>query len=158
MKRYFDLWRDVIEENITFGELYNPKDEHFCFTLEDAIRPYGIKVYGETCIPETGFDFSYYLRIRNSPKYGKVVAIFTDFDGNDTYTLNNGGISFTQILGHGGNKTYDTKGCPLVNKNRDSKANNAWGSMKDEFVEEVEKYLNKGFDTRLRVHNKGRYE
>lgn len=131
----------------------HPSGHHFGFVLEDTVRGHSIKVKDETAIPETQGDDSYFMRVRISPKYGKVVVIFTEQEGPDLFVLNYGGVRFTQILAHGGNNEEHTSGCILVNHNRDIDKMKAWGKMQQEYVEEVEKLQKEGYDVRLQVTN-----
>ena len=152
-KAIFHLKRDHYRGDTTLGNLFDPCNDHFCYVLEDVVRGFGIKDKGNTAIPATADDMTYFMRIRESPKYGKVVVIFTENPSPDYYELRNGGIMFSQILAHGGNDAEDTEGCILVNRNRDVSKMNAWGSMKEEIAAEVERLTDEGYDVRLRVTN-----
>lgn len=132
----FKLYRDYFSFDTTLGEMFDPEGDHFCYTLEDVVRGYGEKIFGKTAIPYGKYE----MEIRTSPKYGEVVVIFTR-KTKDSYFLENNGISFEMILGHGGNDHEDTHGCVLVNRTRDVKKFTAWGSMKKEFVTIVRKYM-----------------
>ena len=151
-KAIFHLKRDIHRGDTTLGLLLDPEQKHFCYTLEDTARPFGVKDQDRTAIPETKEDDTYFLSVRTSKKYGKVVVVFTEQSG-DLYTLAYGGVSFTQILLHGGNDPEDTSGCILANKNRDVEKMEAYGSMKNQILNVVERYLGEGFDTRLKVTN-----
>jgi hypothetical protein len=136
----------------TIGELLDPNCNHFSWTLEDTVRAYGIKAYGDTAIPATKDDFTYYLRVMESPKYGKVATIYTHLE-NGVPVVDYGGIRFTYIRSHGGNSEKDTHGCLLVAANKNIKNLTIQGSMKEEFSEEVQRLTDEGFDCRLRVTN-----
>jgi len=151
-KAIFHLERDFYQELTTLGEMLTPDAEHFGHTLEDVVRPYGIKDKHYTAIPETQGDDTYMIDIRQSPKYGEVAVVYTSKEG-DKYILEYGGIRFEYILVHGGNKHENTSGCILTAKNRNDKNRTIQGSLKKEFVAEVKKWKAKGFDTRLRVTN-----
>jgi len=121
---------------------------HFGYSLEDIQRK--VKIPKQTAIP-CGL---YNLEIRTSPKYGKVVVIFTrkeTIEGYDWYYLEMAGMAFTMVLGHGGNTHLDTDGCVLVNAKRDVKTFKANGSLKDKWALEVEELINKGDTVFLRV-------
>ena len=152
-KAIFNLKRDTYRGDTTLGVLYDPCNDHYSYVLEDVVRPFGVKDKANTAIPCTQEDDTYFMRVRTSPKYGKVVVIFTHNPSEDYYELNAGGISFSQILAHGGNDAEDTEGCILVNKERNTKNMTAWGSMKVDIAEEVERLTNEGYDVRLRVTN-----
>lgn len=151
-KAIFHLKRDKYSEDVTLGDMKHPNGDHFCFVLEDTVRGYGIKVFGKTAIPETTGDTLYKLGIRESPKYGEVVVVYTE-ENDGMYHLKHGGISFQMILCHGGNDEDDTMGCLLVNRFRDTKKMSAWGSMKTDIVDEVKKLQAEGKDVRLKITN-----
>ena len=151
-KAIFHLKRDHYRNNRTLGIMYSPNGEKYCYVLEDTVRGYGIKDKGNTAIPATEGDKTYFLRVRQSPKYGKVVVVFTE-QCDDLYTLRGGGIEFNQILCHGGNDEHDTMGCLLVNKNRSIRDMSAWKSMKAEMVVFVETLLEDDYDVRLKITN-----
>lgn len=152
----FHLKRDMLNEDSTLGAMLTPDDNRFGWTLEDEVRPYGEKVWGETAIPATEGDFSYKIDLHYSQKYKHVVVIYTrkvEHDGWTEYFLEYGGISFSMIYVHGGNDDEDTNGCVLLSRNRNSKAETIQGTLKKEFYTEVKKWKDKGYDTRLRVTN-----
>lgn len=148
----FHLKRNNYQELTTFGEMLKPDGTRFGHTLEDVVRPQGIKDKNFTAIPETLGDFTYMIGIRTSPKYGKVAVIYTEKNGGE-YVLEYGGIRFTYVLVHGGNDHGDTSACVLLARTRNTKARTIQGSLKKEFANEVEDLQAEGFDVRLRVTN-----
>lgn len=85
----------------TIGE-FDIDGAPFCYTLEDVVRPAGVKVKGETAIPAGRY------RVRNtySPKFRRVMPQIMEvpmFDG---------------IRIHGGNSSADTEGCLLLGMHR----------------------------------------
>lgn len=149
---------DSKKRETTLGKMYHPDGGIFGFVLEDVVRPYGVKRKTSTAIPETTGDFTYSMGIRNSPRYGEVVVIYTHIetrDGVKVYVLDHGGIRFEYILCHGGNHAEHTEGCLLVNSNRDAKDGvmSAWGSMKSDILEEVKFLESQGYECKLRVTN-----
>jgi hypothetical protein len=64
-----------------------------CFTLEDVVRPGGVKVYGETAIPPGAFN----VVVTKSQRFQR------DLDG---------------IRIHPGNDAADTDGCILVGRTK----------------------------------------
>lgn len=101
------LTRHRYTATATFGRLY--VDGVFqCFTLEDTVRPTGIKVKNDTAIPAGEYKVSHYV----SPRFKRVLPIiYTEDDG---VTLKSNGIEFRYTLFHSGNKIEDTSGCVLV--------------------------------------------
>ena len=137
MKKFIVQKRDYLE-NCTVSEVYLPDNaERFCYSLEDVARPHGVKVYGETCIPEgvyrvTGTHSNRFnkrmLQIFNRPQ-DKVVQLF--------------GVIFVGVRIHGGNTIEDTLGCPLYayNYNDDMRV---WGRASDELLTWVDNEENLG--------------
>ena len=104
--------RDSFSTQTTLGKL-DIDGEHFCETLEDTVRPVGIKVYGETAIPS---DIYMSVGIHYSNKFKREVLILsTEEDG---VTIKHEGVEFGYVYLHGGNKHNNTLGCPLVAHNR----------------------------------------
>lgn len=87
----------------TLGLLYLD-DKLFCHTLEDKVRPDGVKVYGETAIPEGSYELSI------EPFRG---------DENKMYPLVHNVPMFTGVCMHGGNVPEDTLGCILLGFDKD---------------------------------------
>jgi hypothetical protein len=82
----------------------------FCWTLEDAIRPPGVKVHGQTCIPPG----RYRLRFVMSARFGP-----------DTLSLDDVPM-FQYIRIHAGNAIDDTDGCILVGDKRSESRIKPW--------------------------------
>ena len=112
--------RIAYEMRSTLGEVYLPvpfSGKPFCFTLEDTVRAFGIKVLKETAIPA----HKYKVGIRTSPKYGEVLVLYDRIEqrGKETvYIIENNGVYFEYVLCHGGNDISHTEGCILTAKNR----------------------------------------
>lgn len=94
------LERFLIGEKATIGRLLID-GEKFCYTLEDQIRPKGVKVYGQTAIPEG----RYQVTMTWSPRFKLVLPLVNDVPG------------FEGIRIHSGNTADDTEGCILVGYN-----------------------------------------
>ena len=77
----------------------------FCYTLEDEKRTDGVKVYGNTCIP----DGRYFFEVTLSNRFKRKMILIKDVP------------MFSGIRMHGGNDSGDTLGCPLVCFNTDYK-------------------------------------
>ena len=89
----------------TVGSLFRKVDGKwlwFAYTLEDELRPEGVKVYGATCI-EAGI---YNMAVTYSPHFKRdTVAIAPRFEAK---------TSFAGLRMHGGNTEADTLGCILI--------------------------------------------
>ncbi len=85
----------------TIGDMSIDGD-HFCFTLEDVVRPPGVKVQDKTAIPPG----RYRVTIEPSPAFKRDMPRLHDVEG------------FAGILIHNGNTAADTKGCILVGATR----------------------------------------
>ena len=114
------LLRHFYTADTTIGKLFID-GEYFSYTLEDAVRPPNIKVYGSTAIE----DGTYKVELTYSPKFGRVLPFL--------HMVPN----FTWIRMHGGNDKDDTEGCILVAKHRAGAAK-IYDSMIDELVEKLE--------------------
>lgn len=66
MKIYVE--RTYKKEKYTIGKMYID-GEYFCDTLEDTVRPKGVKIYGETAIPAS----TYKVVLSYSPKFKRVL-------------------------------------------------------------------------------------
>lgn len=73
-------------------------DEHFCWTLEDARQPDGVKIDGETCIPAG----VYTVIVDWSNRFQRMMPHILDVP------------NFDGIRIHSGNSPVDTSGCILV--------------------------------------------
>lgn len=99
MKIFVD--RKYKKEKYTIGKMYID-GEYFCDTLEDTVRPKGVKIYGETAIPAS----TYKVVLSYSPKFKRVLPEVLSVP------------MFTGIRIHRGNYPADTLGCILVGKNK----------------------------------------
>jgi hypothetical protein len=94
--------------------------EFFCYTLEDEIRPEGVKVYGATCI-DAG---RYKVILTKSNRFKRIMPLLLNVP------------NFEGIRIHGGNDSKDTHGCPLVAFNTDYKK--IWGTAEKELTKRLQ--------------------
>lgn len=92
--------RKFFGDTYTIGDLY-VDGEKFCNTLEDKVRPDGVKVFGETAIPYG----SYNVTITMSNRFKKLMPLVENVKGFDGIRI------------HSGNTDADTHGCLLVGVN-----------------------------------------
>lgn len=85
----------------TIGKLYID-GKYFCDTLEDTVRPAGVKIPGRTAIPAG----KYKIKLTESLRFGRLMPRLENVPG------------FTGVLIHAGSTAEDTRGCILVGKNR----------------------------------------
>ena len=95
-----ELKRHALRETYTIGRLF-VDGVGFCDTLEDKVRPGGVKVYGETAIPAG----TYKVILTHSARFGRVLPLLVDVP------------MFAGIRIHPGNVAADTHGCILVGVN-----------------------------------------
>lgn len=126
------IYRKWFSARTTIGELYL-NGEFFSFTLEDTVRAFGIKVPGETAIPEG----EYGCKITMSSRFGRdLPMVYTEDNG---YELINGGISFKGIRFHGGNTHRNTEGCILIAYNKLDE-NTIQGTSESDLIRKLRDY------------------
>lgn len=100
-----ELERLQKDTDVTIGEL--KVDGLFeCWTLEDAVRPDGVKIYGETAIPAG----KYVVDITYSPRFKVQMPLLLNVQG------------YLGVRIHTGNTADDTEGCLIVGTDRLSKS------------------------------------
>jgi hypothetical protein len=103
-----EIFRKWYTTKSTIGELFY-KGKFFCYTLEDVVRPKGIKIYGETAIPEG----DYKVTISYSNRFKKMMPLLYNNPLNNSVE-DGKGVKFEGIRIHAGNTDKDSHGCPLV--------------------------------------------
>lgn len=99
-KIHMEVRRKWFSAKSTIGELY-VNGVFQCHTLEDQVRPDGVKIYGETAIPAGTYKVT--LEAFHSDK-AKMYPMLHDVS------------MFTGIFMHGGNSDLDSLGCILLGK------------------------------------------
>ncbi len=145
--KFIDHFRDDFHPQSTLGYI-SLEGKKFCYTLEDTLRPYGVKVYEHTGLPEN--PQGYKVGIRRSNKFKRdVLVLYTEKDG---ITLTHYGISFKYAYIHGGNSHKDTEGCVLVAFNKHG--NKIQGTAEKALFKIVKKWIDAGHDVYWRTFNK----
>jgi Family of unknown function (DUF5675) len=102
----------TLHADCTTGEMFID-DKFFGYTLEDIVRPDGVKIYGETAIPQG----TYKVVVNFSNRFKRQMCQLFNITGSNIkfgdYSLDAAGIRI-----HGGNTTKDTLGCILLGKNK----------------------------------------
>lgn len=96
------LQREPSSGGRTFG-LLSVGHVPFCHTLEDEVRPPGVKVRGVTAIPPG----LYRLSLSWSPRFKEMLPLIEEVP------------MFEGIRIHAGNRAEDTEGCVLVGEERE---------------------------------------
>lgn len=131
----------------TVGKLY-VENNYFGFTLEDTVRAFGIKIFGETAISQNMTN-GYKLGIHHSNHFDRdVLIIYTEDDGK---TLKHGGISFEYIYFHTLNNHLQSKGCTGIAKNHIG--NKIQGTLEQELFDLVAPWIRAGDDVRYFIEN-----
>lgn len=96
-----NLERNQCGRDFTIGSLSIDGDWE-CWTLEDQLRPDGVKVPAQTCIPAG----KYVVQLTMSTRFKRVLPLLRDVP------------MFEGIRIHPGNTAEDTEGCILVGQDR----------------------------------------
>lgn len=143
--KYINVVRFIYDHKTSIGRVTLTDIGAFCYSLEDAVRAYGIKIKGRTAIANSPVDgFKVGIRFSNSFQRD-MVCLYTE---DDKVTLKFGGISFGYIYFHGGNTPEDTEGCILIAKNIDEDNMTIQGSKEKDLIAIVKRWFEEGFDVR----------
>lgn len=89
--------RKTLTDKSTIGDM-EIDGEFFCYTLEDVVRPAGVKIAGQTAIPSGRYE----VVIDMSSRFKKLMPHILDVP------------MFSGIRIHKGNTDKDTEGCLIV--------------------------------------------
>lgn len=130
------LQRQFFTEKSTCGEVFID-NKHFCWSLEDMVRPEGIKILGKTAIPYG----EYQLTLSYSERFKRNMILLLKVPG------------FSGVRIHGGNTSEDTEGCLIVAFN---KINNdkVQGTAEKAIFEYVKKKLSENYDVWISIEKK----
>lgn len=92
-----ELKRQVLTDKSTIGRL-SVDGREFCWTLEDVVRPDGVKIYGKTAIPAGQYE----VIINWSNRFKRLLPLLLRVP------------RFEGIRIHSGNTAENTEGCILV--------------------------------------------
>jgi len=120
------LFRILYNEDSTRGALF-VDGKFFGYTLEDVVRPAGVKVPGKTAI--------------QAGKYGVIVNVSNRFGREMALLI--GVPNFEGVRVHGGNTAEDSEGCILLAKNAIA-ANKIQGTLGKEFTAAVKAAILRG--------------
>lgn len=141
------LIRDTYTSKSTTGRLFIDGVE-FCYTLEDVVRARGIKVYGETAIPEGTYSFT----MTYSNRFKELMPLI--YNKPDLSVQDGKGVRFDGIRLHWGNKAEHSHGCILVGL---TKSKDFVGNSKKTY-KELLKLLGEFDIIKLTVKNKEQLE
>lgn len=114
------------------GEL-SINGKFFCYTMEDVVRPTGVKVDAQTAIPYG----DYKVKLSMSSRFKRIMPmVYTE---DDEVTLKADGKSFRGIRIHGGNTSENSEGCILVAFKK-LNVDTIQGTAELKLTEELKKY------------------
>ena len=118
------------------GELRIDTPHRFCYTLEDTVRDYGVKIPKLTAIPAD----IYRVELTYSKTFKKILPLIYN---TSERTIDSFGVKFSGVRYHGGNRPDDTEGCPLIGFKFNEISNEIYNSAANEFLRILEKLQKK---------------
>lgn len=97
-----EVKRNFKGSEYTIGKLYIDGN-YYCDTLEDVVRPTGVKISGKTAIPAG----KYKVKVTWSPRFRRYLPEILNVPG------------FSGVRIHSGNSATDTEGCLLLGLNKE---------------------------------------
>lgn len=128
------LRRGKSANGCTIGELLIDGQRE-CFTLEDVVRPDGVKIPGETAIPPGSYD----VEISHSPRFKRDLPLLVNV------------ANFTGVRIHTGNTAADTEGCILVGAGRGTDRISGSRDAFDRLFAKLRTALDNGEEVRIEV-------
>lgn len=148
------LFRDAYTAQSSHGEFFFENDcDRFSYSLEDTVRPEGIKVPKHTAIlggSEENPEW-YTLTITRSSRFKRDMVLISNTD--IAWVIRHDGTEFKGCRVHGGNSHGNTEGCPLTAKHRYLNTDSVQGTMEKQFTARVAEMLKKG-PVRMAVINR----
>jgi hypothetical protein len=120
----------------TLGDLV-VDGQFFCYTLEDPVRPEGIKIPGSTAIPAGVYP----VQITWSPRFRQDMPLLI------------GVRNFTGVRIHPGNTAADTEGCILVGYERHPDEIRRSRDAYSDLLLELQAALGSGEDVMIKIIN-----
>lgn len=150
--KLIEVYRDEYHPMTSIGTLYlDSEDYRFGYTLEDTVRPAGIKVQNNTAIPA---EVMYRVGYRHSNHLKReVLTLFTEKDG---VTIKAKGIMFKYVYFHALNNNKQTYGCVGIGFGH-SKGSNVIsdaGLAEDALFKKVKAWLDADIKVWAIFHNK----
>ena len=131
-------------EDRTLGHISLPDSDKKIYTLEDKVRPSGVKVYGETAIPSNHYGYS--VNILYSNKFKRDMLVLSNCV--DKFTIDLNGVKFQYVYVHGGNTPKDTLGCILIAHTINLENNTIYKTAEKYLFNYISPYILKGEDVK----------